>query len=65
MELHEFQDFDDDTALNCIELGQALDSISDTLVDGEVNTITPTVDKSRDTEPGHSIICLDSDSELD
>jgi len=42
MDLHECcQDLDEDTALNCIELGQALDSIADTLVDGEVNTITP------------------------
>ena len=65
MELHEFQDFDNDTALNCNELGQALDSTADTLVDGEVNPITPTVDESWDTEPAHSIICLDSDSELD
>jgi len=57
MELHEFLDFDDDTALNCIELGQALDNID------EGNIVTPIVDKSRDSEP--SIICLDLDSELD
>jgi len=61
---HEFQDFDGDTALNCIELGQALDDIANTLLDDEGNIVAPTVDKSRDTEPAHSIICLDSDSEL-
>jgi len=58
-EEREFLDFNDDTALNCIELGQALDNID------EGNIVTPIVDKSRDTEPPHSIICLDSDPELD
>jgi len=65
MELLEFQDFDDDTALNCIELGQALDDIANALVDDKGNIVAPTVDKSRNTEPAHSIIFLDWDSELD
>jgi len=37
----EFQDFDDGTALNCIELGQALDDIANALVDYKANIVAP------------------------
>ena len=43
MELHDALDYDDDTALNCIELGQALQDLETADLDDECNVIAPFV----------------------
>ena len=51
MELHDNLDYDDDTALNCFELGHALQDLENANLDGEYNVIAPfTREDSTDTQ---------------
>ena len=50
MELHDNFEYDDDTALNCFELGQALQALERADLDDECNVVAPFVrEDSLDT----------------
>ena len=60
MELHDDLDYDDDTALNCFELGHALQDLENANIDGECNVIAPFAwEDSADTQNGMEVDNLD------
>ena len=65
MELNDDLEFDDDTVLNCFELGQALDNLSNAFIDDEGDIVAPAVGESstasqKDTE----MIAVDDESDI-
>ena len=65
MELHDDLEFDDDTALNCFELGQALDNLSNALVNDEGNIVAPAVgESSTASQKDVEMITVDDESDI-
>ena len=60
MELHDALDYDDDTALDCFELGQALQDLETADLDDEHNIIAPFIrEDTPDTQNGVDVAAPD------
>ena len=65
MDLHDDLDYDDNTSLDCIELGKALQDLKKADLDDECNIIAPYVrEDSPDTRNGGEVVILD-DSDVE